>query len=76
MTAHIVVQIKDNRYRVTVNNIECHIERVGTSKLNIMASSNVGDFTPQYRTITEHIIDYNYDKMFSKLASSDLNDNW
>lgn len=74
--AHVVIQIKDGRYRVTVSNIVCHIDSVGDRELNSMSTIHTGDYTPKYRKITMHILDYNFDRVFGRLASPPLDDNW
>ncbi len=74
--AHVVVQVKPGRYRVTVSNITCHIDGVGDLPLDNMSVVHTGDYSPKYRTITMHILDYNYSRAFARLASSDLGDDW
>lgn len=77
ITANVSIQTKENRYRVTVSNIMCHIDndKYPPRNLNDMNTITTGDYTERYRKITMEILDYDFNKRFSSLIENQ-DDDW
>ena len=71
----VTVQVKNNRYRVTVDRIITANPRLGQGPLDGLALDKEGAFKPAFLGDPATIIDYNFDKLFSGLAKP-IDDEW
>lgn len=71
----VSVQIKENRYRVTVMRMLSHNQRLGTGPLETLAVKD-GVVDPKFLDPAGVIIDDTFDGLFSELDKNDMDDEW
>lgn len=77
MTAFVTVQIKEDRYRVTVERMVFHLDRLGDTQLEPMAlrENDPGQFKDSFRDNgPKNIINYNLGRIFDSLKQPRLSD--
>lgn len=74
-TGFTTIQVKPDRYRVTVSRIRCHHPHYGTSGLEAFAVDGKR-FNTQFLERSAHVIDANLSALFDSLNNTLQNDDW
>ena len=72
----VSVEIKPNRYRVTVARIITHNDKLGSGPLEDLATKEEGGFKSDFLQPAGRIIAYTLDKVFSGIQDNNINDDW
>lgn len=71
----VTVQIKEDRYRVTVMRIVTHNPRLGSGSLEDLALKN-GSIDPKFLDPAAIIMSHSFDGLFSELYKNTIDDEW
>lgn len=74
-SGHVTIQLKPDRYRVTLSRICETISRMGTSPLSDFALDN-GTFNEDFAVPAGHVFDYNMTALFFRLYMDLYGDEW
>lgn len=74
-TAYVTVQIKPDRYRVTVENIRMVLPGFGDTRLEVFALRR-GEWQQRFTPAPADIIDYYLGSEFAGLEKMELGDDW
>ena len=72
----VSVEIKPNRYRVTVARILTHNDKLGVNHLEDLATKDDGGFKSDFLQPAGRIIAFTFDKVFSSLQYNNIDDDW